>query len=219
MNGRNGPPYSHMAENIIFLHAPCQKAGAFIYAVDFHSFMTRPLGVKVDGPTGRRLWPPDGGGLCRRVEKGKVLKMDGPSAQGFLSLTALRAEGCGLPLCGNAHKVSVTDLPFCIIWQNKHYGDQPPSVAFPPFGALWHHLPPPAVRWDNKDPQSNPFISRTTISTGYSAPACGGKVVAPATKGGYISDARQGSCIVFAAKGGIRNGAEGAVPRQRSGTI
>ena len=30
------------------------------------------------------------------------------------------------------------------------------------------------MRWDNKDPQSNPFISRTTISTGYSAPACGG---------------------------------------------
>ena len=25
----------------------------------------------------------------------RVLKMDGPSAQGFLSLTALRAEGCG----------------------------------------------------------------------------------------------------------------------------
>ena len=35
-------------------------------------------------------------GLCRRVVKGKVLKMDGPSAQGFLSLTALRAEGCGI---------------------------------------------------------------------------------------------------------------------------
>ena len=45
----------------------------------------------------------------------RVLKMDGPSAQGFLSLTALRAEGCGLPLCGNAYKVSVTDLPFCVI--------------------------------------------------------------------------------------------------------
>ena len=25
----------------------------------------------------------------------KVLKMDGPTAQGFLSLTALQAEGCG----------------------------------------------------------------------------------------------------------------------------
>jgi len=29
----------------------------------------------------------------------------------------------------------------------------------------------------------------------------------------------QGGCMVFAAKGGIKNGAEGAVPRQRSDTI
>ena len=50
---------------------------------------------KVDGPSGRGVWPPDGGGLCRRVVKGKVLKMDGPSAGGFLSLTAFQAEGCG----------------------------------------------------------------------------------------------------------------------------
>ena len=28
----------------------------------------------------------------------KVIKMDGPTAQGFLSLTAFQAEGCGLPL-------------------------------------------------------------------------------------------------------------------------
>ena len=49
------------------------------------------------------------------------------------------------------------------------------------------------------------------------------------TKGGGISFARQGGwpvfrrpqggCMVFAAKGGIKNGAEGAVPRQRSDTI
>ena len=30
--------------------------------------------------------------------EGKVLKMDGPSAQGFLSLTAFQAEGCGIAL-------------------------------------------------------------------------------------------------------------------------
>ena len=48
--------------------------------------------------------------------KGKVLKMDGPSAQGFLSLTAFQAEGCGLPLCGNAYKVSVTRFTFSVIW-------------------------------------------------------------------------------------------------------
>ncbi len=41
--------------------------------------------------------------------------------------------------------------------------------------------------------------------------------MAPATKGG-ISLARQGSCMVLAAKGGIKNGAKGAVPSQRSGT-
>ena len=40
-----------------------------------------------------------------------------------------------------------------------------------------------------------------------------------AGKGECLSDARQGGCMVFAAEGGIRNGAEGAVPRQRSDTI
>ena len=52
---------------------------------------TRPAGVRVDGPSAR--------GLCRRVVKGKVLKMDGPSAQGFLSLTgplAPRVADCPL---------------------------------------------------------------------------------------------------------------------------
>ena len=46
-----------------------------------------------------------------------------------------------------------------------------------------------------------------------------GKVVAPATKGGMHFRRPQGGCMVFAAKGGIKNGAEGAVPRQRSDTI
>ena len=39
-----------------------------------------------------------------------VLKMDRPAAGGFLGLTAFQAEGCGLPLCGNAYEVSVTGL-------------------------------------------------------------------------------------------------------------
>ena len=65
--------------------------------------------------------------------EGKVLKMDGPSAQGFLSLTGpLAPRVAVLPLCGNAYKVSVTGLAFCIIWYDKHYVDQPPPVAFPP---------------------------------------------------------------------------------------
>ena len=41
--------------------------------------------------------------------------MDGPSAHGFLSLTALRAEGCGIALTGDEHKASVTGLAVCVI--------------------------------------------------------------------------------------------------------
>ena len=78
---------------------------------------------KVDGPSGRGVWPPDGGGLCRRVVKGKVLKMDGPSAQGFLSLTALRAEGCGIALLGDEYEVSVTGLALWVIWHDTHADD------------------------------------------------------------------------------------------------
>ena len=39
----------------------------------------------------------------QRVHREKVLKMDGPSAQGFLSLTALWAEGCGIALAGDEY--------------------------------------------------------------------------------------------------------------------
>ena len=45
-----------------------------------------------------------------------------------------------------------------------------------------------------------------------------GKVVAPATKGGMYFRCPQGGCMVFATKGGIKNGAEGAVPPQWNGT-
>ena len=36
-------------------------------------------------------------GLTGRAFGVRVLKMDRPAAGGFLGLTALRAEGCGLP--------------------------------------------------------------------------------------------------------------------------
>ena len=42
----------------------------------------------------------------------RVLKMDRPAAGGFLSLTALRAEGCGIALTGDEYKVSVTGFTF-----------------------------------------------------------------------------------------------------------
>ena len=46
-------------------------------------------------------------------------------------MTALRAEGCGLPLCGNAYKVSVTGLAFYVIWYDKHSADWLAALASP----------------------------------------------------------------------------------------
>ena len=82
------------------------------------------FGVRVDVAAPRGLWPPAGGGLCRRVVKEKVLRIDRPDGRRVLKFDgAFGPEGCGLPLCGNAYKVSVTGLAFCIIWYDKHSGD------------------------------------------------------------------------------------------------
>ena len=117
--------------------------------------------------------------------------MDRPAAGGFLGLTAFQAEGCGLPLRGNAYEVSVTGLAFFVIWQNKHYVDQPPPVAFPPFGALRHHLPP-AERWDNKVLKGSLLICGSTVSTGYKCPRLRGeRWWRQPPKGGCISLARR----------------------------
>ena len=54
-----------------------------------------------EGSEGSKGSEGGGGGFAAGCVEGlwkKVLKMDGSSTQGFLSLTALRAEGCGLPL-------------------------------------------------------------------------------------------------------------------------
>ena len=48
----------------------------------------------------------------------------------------------------------------------------PAAPDFPPSGG------------QNKTPRNTLFINGSAVSTGYSATACGGKVVAPATKGG-----------------------------------
>ena len=154
-------------------------------------------------------------------------------------MTGLRPEGCGRLTAagcvrwrsggngpsgrglwyrpqGDAYKVSVTGFAFFVIWHDRHYDDEPPSVA-PPFGALRHHLPP-AERWDNKALKSSLLIIDSIVPP-------------PTGQGGGASHQRrnhqrgnafprpQGGCMVLAAKGGIKNGAEGAVPRQRSDTI
>ena len=63
--------------------------------------------------------------------KGKVLRIDRPTAGGFLSLTALRAEGCGIALSGDEYEVSVTDLPFCIIRYDRNSADWLAALASP----------------------------------------------------------------------------------------
>jgi hypothetical protein len=42
------------------------------------------------------------------------VRVDGAAAQGFLSLTALRAEGCGIALSGDEYEVSVTGFTFSL---------------------------------------------------------------------------------------------------------
>ena len=92
-----------------------------------------------------------------------------------------------MPLCGNAYKISVTGLAFCIIWHSKHSADWLAALASP------YPASPdfPRKRGKNKTPRNTLFINGSTVSTGYSAPACGGKVVAPATKGGMHFLARR----------------------------
>ena len=57
--------------------------------------------------------------------------MDGPSAQGFLSLTGPLARGLRYCPTGNAYKVSVTESPFCVIWHDRHSADWLAALASP----------------------------------------------------------------------------------------
>ena len=184
-----------------------------------------------------------------RVLGGRVLRFDRPLAGGFLSLTALRTEGCGggfaadfkkrgrgsaaacvEGLCslrsggdspaglrvvdcpsGNAYKVSVTGFTFGIIWRNKHYNDQPPPVAFPPLVPYGTTFPP---RWE----ACHLILSRLRL------PANQVPLPPRSGQGGshYPSGARL-ACFPSPARAVVKvliyNGAEGAVPRQRSDTI
>ena len=106
----------------------------------------------------------------KRFKGERFLGLTGLTAGGFLSLTALWAEGCGLPLRGNAYKVSVTGFTFSVIWHDKHSADWLAALASP------YPASPdfPLFRGQNKTPRNILFISISTVSTGYSAPACGG---------------------------------------------
>ena len=142
--------------------------------------------------------------------EGKVLKMDRPLAGGFLSLTGLWPEGCGIALSGDEYKVSVTGLAFCVIWHDKHYVDQPPPVAFPPLVPYGTTFPP---RWE----ACHLILSRLRL------PANQVPLPPRSGQGGshYPSGARL-ACFPSPARAVVKvliyDGAEGAVPPQWNGT-
>ena len=58
------------------------------------------------------------------------------SAAGCVSLrsggdSGFAAEGCGLPLCGNAYKISVTGLALWVIWYDRQSADWLTAFATP----------------------------------------------------------------------------------------
>ena len=44
---------------------------------------------------------------------------------------AFGPEGCGIALTGDEYEVSVTSLPYCVIWLNKHSADWLAALASP----------------------------------------------------------------------------------------
>ena len=98
---------------------------------------------------------------------GTVLKMDGPSAQGFLGLTgplAPRVVDCRS--AAMLMKSALRDL-LSVSYDMKtilligSLRSPPPYPAAPDF---------PLCRGQNKTPRNTLFISGSTVSTGYSAP-------------------------------------------------
>ena len=80
-------------------------------------------------------------------------------------MTALWAEGCGIALAGDEHKVSVTGFAFSVKWHDKHSADWLAALATPYPAAPDF----PRKRGQNKTPRNTLFINGSTVSTGYSA--------------------------------------------------
>ena len=87
--------------------------------------------MRVDGAAPRGLWPPAGGGLCRRVVKEKVLRIDRPDGRRVLKFDGLSGRGLWYRPAGDEYKVSVTDSSFCVIWHNKHSSGWLAALASP----------------------------------------------------------------------------------------
>ena len=119
--------------------------------------------------------------------------MDRPDGRKILRFDGLSGRGLRIALRAMLIKSALRDLLLVsydmkTILLTGSLRSPPPIRAAPDF---------PLCRRQNKTPRNALFISGSTLSTGYSAPACGGKVVAPATKGGMHFLARQGGCMVL----------------------
>ena len=105
----------------------------FPYRVKFYTKRGtgHACGVRVDGLPARGLWPPVGGGLCRRLVKGKVLRIDRPDGRRVLKFDGLSGRGLWYRLAGDAYKISVTGFTFSVIWYDKHSADWLAALASP----------------------------------------------------------------------------------------
>ena len=61
----------------------------------------------------------------------KVLRIDRPDGRRVLKFDGLSGRGLWIALSGNAYKVSVTDLPFCIIRYDNNSANWLATLATP----------------------------------------------------------------------------------------
>ena len=163
------------------------------------------------------------------------------SAAGCVSLrsggdSACGAEGGGLPLCGNAYKVSVTGFAFSVIWHENNSADWLAALASPYPASPDFSTGKRVTRFSGRfaslrivfpcHPCSGGRINRSMPSCRGMAPLL--STHSPTTKwgeGGGASHQRgdlprpKGRLYGFRCQRRYKNGAEGAVPRQRSDTI
>ena len=99
----------------------------------------------------------------------RFLRWTGPLGRRVLKFDGPLGRGLRIALSGNTYKVSVTGFTFSVIWYDKHSADWLAALATPYPAAPDF----PLCRGQNKTPRNIPFISCSTVSTGYSAPLTG----------------------------------------------
>ena len=129
---------------------------------------------KVDGPSGRGLWPPVGGRLCRRGRR-----PFGP-----------RVVDCP---SGNACKVSVTGLAFYVIWLDRHYDNWLAALASPYPAAPDF----PLCRGQNKAPLCCELLMKGLLCRALLCPRLRGKGGGASHQRGKAFPRPQGGCMVL----------------------